>query len=97
MGREHSQTQRVSKIMETKKKLENGETGQSGYLSKPSLVEAKGAVLKAGFVIGSAALIVICLRNSLTWHVARYTDLTVITSNENQGANNCKHKLCFHY
>eukprot|EP00090_Calanus_glacialis_P046861 TRINITY_DN9413_c0_g1_i1.p1 TRINITY_DN9413_c0_g1~~TRINITY_DN9413_c0_g1_i1.p1 ORF type:complete len:339 (-),score=79.99 TRINITY_DN9413_c0_g1_i1:68-1084(-) len=56
--------------METKKTLENGETGQSGYLSKPSLVEAKGAVLKAGFVIGSAALIVICLRNSLTWHVA---------------------------
>ena len=78
--------------METKKTLENGETGQSGYLSKPSLVEAKGAVLKAGFVIGSAALIVICLRNSLTWHVARYTDLTVITRNKNRVLNNCKHK-----
>ena len=65
--------------METKKKPENPETEQSEPLSKPSLVDAKGAVLKACFVLGSAALIIICLRNSLTWHVARYATSSVIT------------------
>ena len=54
--------------METKK---SGEKGESEPLSKPSLGDAKGAVVKACFVIGSAALVIICLRNSLTWHVAR--------------------------
>ena len=57
--------------LETKKDGENTEAGQSEPLSKPSLVDAKGAALKACFVIGSAALVIICLRNSLTWHVAR--------------------------
>jgi len=33
-------------------------------------LDLQGAVLKACFVIGSAALVIICLRNSLTWHVA---------------------------
>jgi len=56
--------------METKKRLEIQEPGQNGPLRKPSLVDVKGAVLKACFVIGSAALVIICLRNSLTWHVA---------------------------
>ena len=59
--------------METKKKNDKLEPGhrQPGHLSKPSLVDVKGAVLKACFVIGSAALVIICLRNSLTWHVGR--------------------------
>ena len=57
--------------METAKKNDKLDPGQSGHLSKPSLVDVKGAVLKACFVIGSAALVIICLRNSLTWHVAR--------------------------
>jgi len=56
--------------METKKQSENPETGPSEPLNKPSLVDAKGAAWKACFVIGSAALVIICLRNSLTWHVA---------------------------
>jgi len=56
--------------METAKKNDKLDPGQSGHLSKPSLVDVKGAVLKACFVIGSAALVIICLRNSLTWHVA---------------------------
>jgi hypothetical protein len=57
--------------METKKKSENQDPELHGPLSKPSLVDVNGALLKACFVIGSAALVIICLRNSLTWHVAR--------------------------
>jgi len=57
--------------METKAKLDTPESAeQEAPLNKPSLLDVKGALVKAFFVIGSAALVIICLRNSLTWHVA---------------------------
>ena len=74
--------------METTKKLETLKTEKSESLRKPSLVDAKGALLKAGFVLGSAAIIIICLRNSLTWHVARYATSGVITKNKQKIGNN---------
>jgi len=55
---------------ERRKEKDNADCGQSGPLKKPSLMDVKGAVIKACFVIGSAALVIICLRNTLTWHVA---------------------------
>lgn len=42
-----------------------------GYLTRPSISSLKGAFAKGAFVVGSCVLITICLRNSLTWHLAR--------------------------
>jgi len=42
-----------------------------GYLPWPNVSSLKGALVKALFVVGSAVLVTICLRNSLTWHLAR--------------------------
>jgi len=38
---------------------------------RPDISNFKGAFAKAAFVLGSLVLVTICLRNSLTWHLAR--------------------------
>lgn len=43
-----------------------------GYPNKPNLTNVKGAAITACFVVGSAVVIAFCLRNSLTWHLARF-------------------------
>jgi len=42
-----------------------------GYLTWPSISALKGAFAKGAFVVGSCVLITICLRNSLTFYLAR--------------------------
>jgi len=51
-------------------KSETEVAGQDSGLDKPGLGELKGAIQKTCFLLGSAVIIIICLRNSLTWHIA---------------------------
>jgi len=67
------QVSQLSKEMKAKEqnKSEAEAAGQDSGLDKPGLGELKGAVQKTCFLLGSAVIIIICLRNSLTWHIAR--------------------------
>ena len=39
-----------------------------------------GAAIKTIFIVGTAAIILISLRNSLTWHLSRYAALLLYLS-----------------
>jgi len=68
------ETERKAQQEERSNMMESEETrGESlGPLDKPNLSSLQGAILKAVCIMVPAALVIICLRDSLAWHLALF-------------------------